>query len=187
MKKNKKAAAFLLLMILCGLAACGNASQEVPVIEVTAPINEEVDENENEDENAQTEVKIYYGNGASDELNMEVETMGQLTADNLIDALAKHNIVSIGTKVNSFGKEENNDVKTLHLDLSKTFHEYLKTMTKEGENIIMCSIAATFLEAYGADGITITVEGDILQTDHAVYEEPLHFKTEKLTSAPSGQ
>lgn len=183
MKKNKKATALFSLVILCGLAACGNAPQELSAVEVTAdaPINEETEEA------VQTDVKIYYGNGASDELNREEITVEQLTADNLIDALAKHNIVSIGTKVNSFDEEENNGVKTLHLDLSKTFHEYLKTMTQEGENIIMCSVAATFLEAYNADEITITVEGDVLQTDHAVYEEPLHFKTEELTSAVNEQ
>ncbi|MDE5597716.1 MAG: GerMN domain-containing protein [Lachnospiraceae bacterium] len=180
MKKNKKATALLSLVILCGLAACGNATQEAEaaVIEVTAdaPVNEETEEA------VQTDVMIYYGNGASDNLDMEISTMEQVTADNLIDALAKHNIVSIGTKVNSFDEEDNNGVKTLHLDLSKTFHEYLKTMTEEGENIIMCSVAATFLKAYDADEIAITVEGDVLQTDHATYEEPLRFKAEQLTA-----
>ena len=185
MKKNKKATALLSLVILCGLAACGNATQEAEaaVAEVTAdaPINEKTEEA------VQTDVMIYYGNGASDNLDMETVAVEQLTADNLIDALAKHNIVSIGTKVNSFDEEENNGVKTLHLDLSKTFHEYLKTMTEEGENIIMCSVAATFLEAYGADEIAITVEGDVLQTDHATYEEPLRFKAEHLTSPVNEQ
>ena len=185
MKKNKKAAALLSLVILCGLAACGNATQEAEaaVVEVTAdaPVNEETEEA------VQTDVMIYYGNGASDNLDMEMVAVEQVTADNLIDALAKHNIVSIGTKVNSFDEEENNGVKTLHLDLSKTFHEYLKTMTEEGENIIMCSVAATFLEAYDADEIAITVEGDVLQTDHAIYEEPLRFKAEQLSSPVNEQ
>ncbi len=48
MKKNKKATAILSLVILCGLAACGNATQEAEaaVTEVTAdaPINEETEE-----------------------------------------------------------------------------------------------------------------------------------------------
>ena len=185
MKKNKKATALLSLVILCGLAACGNATQEAEasVIEVTA----DASVNEKTEEAVQTDVMIYYGNGASDSLDMEISTMEQVTADNLIDALAKHNIVSIGTKVNSFDEEENNGVKTLHLDLSKTFHEYLKTMTEEGENIIMCSVTATFLEAYDADEIAITVDGDVLQTDHATYEEPLRFKSEQLTSPVNEQ
>ena len=106
MKKNKKATAILSLVILCGLAACGNATQEAAVVEVTAdaPVNEETEEA------VKTDVMIYYGNGASDNLDMEMVAVEQVTADNLIDALAKHNIVSIGTKVNSFDEEENNGV-----------------------------------------------------------------------------
>lgn len=214
MKKNKKPAALLLLMMLVLLAACSNSAQEVAAVDSglieDAPTNEEIlidsleyllqeDETSSEEklpdvletqqeeavEAPQTEVMIYYGNSASDTLNTEVSKMEQVTAENLIDALLKHNIVSLGTKVNSFEEEENGGVKTLRLDLSKTFYEYLKTMTKEGENIIMCSVAATFLEAYDADEIAITVEGSVLETDHATYEEPLRYKTQQLTSPKS--
>lgn len=216
MKKNKKLVTLMPLVILCTLAACGNTSQEVSAVDdgmmADAPTNEEIlidsleyllqedgelldtqqpdtvnQKEEEKEELPQTDVMIYYGNGASDELNTEISTMEQVTADNLIDALLKHNIVSLGTKVNSFEEEEKDGIKTLHLDLSKTFHEYLKTMTKEGENIIMCSVAATFLEAYDADEIAITVEGKTLTTDHATYEEPLRFKTERLTSPSDAQ
>ncbi|MCM1385693.1 MAG: GerMN domain-containing protein [Bacillus sp. (in: Bacteria)] len=217
MKKNKKPAAFLLLLALCVLAACGNMSQEVSAVEdellADAPTNEEIlidsleyllqedaeplheklletetaTETENEETLLQTDVMIYYGNSASDALDTEVSKMEQVTAENLIEALLRHNIVSLGTKVNSFEEEENDGVKTLHLDLSKTFHEYLKTMTKEGENIIMCSVAATFLEAYDADEIAITVEGKVLETEHATYEEPLRIKAQQLVSSPNAQ
>ncbi|MCM1251515.1 MAG: GerMN domain-containing protein [Clostridium sp.] len=215
MKKNKKPAAFLLPLALCVLAACGNMSQEVSAVEgelsADAPTNEEIlidsleyllqedeeaqhtqlpeidKEADKEEELLQTDVMIYYGNGASDELNTEVSKMEQVTAENLIEALLRHNIVSLGTKVNSFEEEENGGVRTLHLDLSQTFHEYLKTMTKEGENIIMCSVAATFLEAYDADEIAITVEGKVLETDHATYEEPLRIKAQQLISSPNAQ
>lgn len=133
-----------------------------------------------QEEAQQAEVMIYYGNGASDELDAETSVMEQVTAENLVDALLKHNIVSLGTKVNSFEEEEKDGQKTLHLDLSKSFYEYLKTMTKEGEKIIIYSVAATFVEAYDADGIVITVEGKALKTEHASYEEPLHYTPGQL-------
>ncbi len=69
-------------------------------------------------------------------------------------------------------------VKKLHLDLSKTFREYLKTMSQEGEKVIMSSVAATFLEAYGAEEIVITVEGKVLETEHMSYEEPIRLSSE---------
>lgn len=215
MKKNKKFAVLLCLIIVLALAACGNSAEEAAAMKDEAAeeksanellidsleylLQEERTESdeepsetaqgqqpESEDEAMQTEVLIYYGNGASDELTTEVSMMEQVTAENLIEALLKHNIVSLGTKVNSFEERENNGVKTLYLDLSKTFHEYLKTMTKEGENIIIYSVAATFLKAYDADEIVITVNGAVLKTDYATYEEPLNYAPEQLTS-PEGK
>lgn len=132
------------------------------------------------------EVTIYYGNGASQELNTEITKMDELSAENLIDALGRHNIVSLGTKVNSFVEQDIDGVKTLSLDLSKTFREYLRTMAKEGENVILSSVAATFLEAYDADSIMITVDGDVIETEHAVYEEPIRFTAEQLLLPEDG-
>lgn len=144
---------------------------ETPSEEDAAAPGEETPE---EEEESKVEVTIYYGNGASDELKAEVSTMEQVSAENLIDALIRHNIVSLGTKVHSFEEKDEDGEKTLYLDLSKTFREYLKTMTREGENIIMSSVTTTFLEAYGADKIMITIDGDVLKTEHATYSEPLY-------------
>lgn len=130
-----------------------------------------------------TDVVIYYGNGASDKLNTEVSAMEQLTPENLISALASHNIVPIGTKVNVFyAEKEEGKAWTLQLDLDKAFREYLKTMNKESEKIILASITATFLEAYDAESIMITVDGKVLETNHAVYEEPFSNAREYIES-----
>lgn len=131
-------------------------------------------------ESGSEEVAIFYGNSASDWLNSETALLEQLTAENLIDELFGHNIVSLDTKVNTFEERETDEGRVLHLDLSHGFREYLKTMTKEGENVIMASVAATFLEAYKADGIVITVDGNVLETRHALYEEPFRAGTERL-------
>lgn len=213
--KNRKLMAVISIMIVLTLAACGNAVEDVTVMDenagsetsandllvnsleyllnedgVTSNEEEQVPEEEGqvpeeedgkaekEEMTAQTEVTIYYGNGASNMLSSEPAVMEQVTAENLIDALLKHNIVSLGTKVNSFEEEEVDGVKKLRLDLSKTFREYLKTMSQEGEKVIMSSVAATFLEAYEAEEIVITVEGKVLETEHTSYEEPIRLSSE---------
>lgn len=199
----------VLLMACGGNAAEETSAMQTVVAGETAPeasagellvdsleylLKEEVPEGEEErrpvqeeraEEEAQkpgVEVTIYYGNGASEELNTEVSSMEQVTAENLIEALVRHNIVSLGTKVNSFEEKEEDGVRTLHLDLSKTFLEYLRTMTKEGENIIMSSMAATFLNAYQAEKMVITVDGAVLETEYAVYEEPIQYRPGHLTA-----
>lgn len=201
--KNKSWIALSIAVLVLVLAACGNRAEEVTAMEdeqlpdVSASdllvdsleylldeeeglldegdgqLTETVDSDE-EEEKPQVEVMIYYGNGASDELNTEVSSMEQISAENLIDALVRHNIVSLGTKVHSFEEKDVDGEKTLYLDLSKSFQEYLKTMTQKGENIILSSVTTTFLEAYDADQIVITINGEVLKTEHATYTEPLH-------------
>lgn len=202
---NRKLMAVVFGFIVLTLAACGNAADEVTAMENDAVsetsandlivdsleflLNEDEaasdtegqapeEEEQTEETAEQKEVTIYYGNGASDMLSSEKAEMEQVTADSLIEALLKHNIVSLGTKVNSFEEEDTDGIKKLKLDLSKTFRDYLKTMTQEGEKIIISSVAATFLEAYGAEEIVITVDGKALETEHASYEEPIRLSSE---------
>ena len=118
---------------------------------------------------------IYYGNSGSLDLKQEVTGIEQLTPENLIDSLAKHNIVSLDTKVNSFEEEDCEEGKVLKLDLSKAFREYLRTMSKNSEKVILASVVDTFLDAYEAQAIQITVEGDLLETSHGSYHEPIEF------------
>lgn len=121
-----------------------------------------------------TEVVIYYGNAGFYDLDQEVIVIEEKTAEKLLDALAKHNIVSLDTKVLSFEEEVTEKEKMLHLDLSRAMNEYLKTMSAEAESIILASITNTFLENFEADGIRITVNGKTLVTQNAEYTEPLH-------------
>lgn len=198
--KNKKLIILPVVLLLLVLGACGNSAGELEVMsEETSDISSEellaysldyllsggdeeqgvqlqeikmTEDGQSEAAGAK-EVVIYYGNGASDELKEEVLCMEQITADELVDALIRHNIIPLGAKVNSFEEQESEAGKTLFLDLSKTFQEYLRTMTEEGEQIIISSIVTTFLDAYDAEKIVITVDGDVLETDYAAYEEPL--------------
>ena len=91
---------------------------------------------------------VYYSNRSCDGLNSQEEKAEELTADVLIAALARHNIVSLDTKVLSFSEEEKEEGKVLYLDLSKEMDNYLDTMTKAAKDIILDSIASTFLRNY---------------------------------------
>ena len=102
---------------------------------------------------------VYYSNASCDGLDSQVEQASELTPDALIAALARHNIVSLDTKVLSFSEEENEEGRVIYLDLSAGMNHYLETMTKEAKDIIIDSIASTFLENYQADSIQIEVGG----------------------------
>ena len=123
--------------------------------------------------NQDNQAVIYYGDGGSLALqdgSVEVES---LTPEALIEALARHNIVSLDTKVLSCNQTHENGTAVLYLDMSKAFGEYLRTMSKEAECIILAAVANTFLENYSADVIYITVEGETLVTSHAEYTDAI--------------
>ncbi len=61
----------------------------------------------------------------------------------------------------------------MHLELSRAAGEYLKTMSREAECIIVASVVNTFLENYEADGVYIAVDGKPLHSKNAEYAEAL--------------
>lgn len=113
---------------------------------------------------------VYYSSGSTEELKTEKVELEESTPEAVLSALSRHNIVSIDTKVLSFQEEERVGEKILYLDLSGTFLDYLKTMTKEAESIIIASIADTYLDNFQGTEIYLTVEGETLETGYRTYD-----------------
>lgn len=119
------------------------------------------------------EAVIYYGKSVSTDLQQETVEVEAITPDELVNALARHNIVSLDTRVLSFEQGEQDGASILYLDFSKALGEYLRTMSGEAESIIVSSVINTFLENYDADAVCLTVEGKPLVTSNADYSENL--------------
>ncbi|MBD5490978.1 MAG: GerMN domain-containing protein [Lachnospiraceae bacterium] len=135
-----------------------------------------------------TATVVYYGASGLKEESIPVE---EITPETLISALAKHNIVSLDTKVLSLQEQEEDGVKVLYLDLSKAFREYLLTMSEEAECNILASVANTFLPNYDAGAMYILVEGETLVTSHAEYTQVFSDYTpeemHRFMTAPEGE
>ncbi len=165
--------------------------EEVPkeardLTEAEEQVEEEADKDEQERVPAENEAVIFYGNAGSYDLNREIVPIGEKTAEELVDALARHNIMSLDTKVLSFEEKEEDGEQILHLDLSKAAGEYLKTMSREAECIILASVVNTFLENYEADGVFIAVNGKPLTTKNAEYPYALKRCTPEELLEKSG-
>lgn len=196
--KIRKKAVFLIGIAAVSLAACGIRSDrsvssgEIVVPEVssedllvssleylllddTEDGTEPGEQSDTEDEqaNQDTHAVVYYGDGGSLALKDESVEVGELTPEALVDALARHNIVSLDTKVLSFEQKQEEGRTVLCLDLSKAFGEYLRTMSKEAECIIVSAVVDTFLENYTGDVVYITVEGEMIVTSKHEYAEPI--------------
>lgn len=122
---------------------------------------------------SQANATIYYSSGSFDGLMREKIELQKDAPDDLVSALARHNIVPFDTKVNSFELIESDGTNQIVLDLSKSFSTYLSTMSDECETLIIASLTNTMLDTYQADSLCITVDGDVLSTRNRTYEEPI--------------
>ncbi len=127
-----------------------------------------------ESEEPEKATVICYGKDMDSGLTEEVITAEHITPDVLLNALARHNIVPLlDTKALSMEEREEDGRKLIYLDLSRSFREYLMTMSMEAECIIISSIVNTFLANYDAEAVYITVEGETLVTSHTSYTEAM--------------
>lgn len=122
------------------------------------------------EDTAKERAVIYYSSGRMDELAAEEVEFEELTPEQLLQELARHNVVSIDTKLLSFEEKESVQAKYLYLDLSGAFGEYLKTMTQEAECILLAAITDTYLDNYEGTELFLMVEGETLRTAYAEYQ-----------------
>lgn len=116
---------------------------------------EDVDELEDEEPVYQT-VNIYYVQGNYNEFKNEEIEVTEVSAEALLSGLARHNIVPAATSVEEFTAWEDDEGNAvISLTLSKSFDDYLSTMSEEAKTAILASISDTFLEAYNADVLQI--------------------------------
>ena len=93
----------------------------------------------------------------------------EITPEILIMNLVSYQVLPDTVTVESFSEETGTD-KRLLLDLSSDFGSWLSSMGTSGEMIVMGSLVNTFLHAYDASAMKVTVEGQVLETGHQIYD-----------------
>lgn len=99
-----------------------------------------------------------------------------VTEEEILNQLALAGVVPGDVAVNTLETAVRSDAPdTVHLnvDFNAAFRDFLFTQGTAGEYVTIGSVVNTFLTAYGADSMTITVEGEALETGHSVYDAPL--------------
>lgn len=141
--------------------------------------NEEKHASNSSDNSAEEEesgIRIYYADSQAEHVISENIGEEEVTPELLLSQLAKHNVVSKQTKINSIKQTKSgSDGNSLAVDFSQEFQDDLFTQGTAGELLMMGSIVNTFLRAYDADSMTITVNGNPLESGHCIYENPMKF------------
>lgn len=127
----------------------------------------------NEEQKPAESVKIdvYSSNDDATAFQTTEVTIGSVSPEAVLKALADQGAVSGEVQINSLNQTTVDGKDSLEIDFNGAFASYVSSMGTTGEYYVMGSVCNTFLSAYGCEQIKITVDGGILTTGHSEYTE----------------
>ena len=118
---------------------------------------------------AQHSFTLYYGDDNAEKLLSEEVTVSALNAETVTAELIRIGVLREGVAVNNMTLKAD----VLELDFNQAFAELLCSMGSSGEYIIVGAVVNSFLDAFGATRLMFTVDGEILETGHVIYDFPM--------------
>lgn len=98
----------------------------------------------------------------------------ELTTEEMMTQLSLHKIVSPNTKVLDFTVDKKEET-VLYLNMNQSYLEYLNELRAQDEQVAIGGLVNTFLRAYQANKMLITIEGASLQTKNQTYNSFLQW------------
>ena len=144
-------------LIFCSILLCGcitRKQQTETQPETTAP--------------QMNTVLVYVPNDNADGF-ITVQITGQELT--IFDALVNAEVLPEHIQMNSFSI--NND--TIEIDFTSDFQDIINQQGTAGEYMIIGSIVNTFLTHYNAESVQITIDGEIWESGHVIYDFPMKF------------
>ena len=185
--------ALLACVILVGMVACNKAptkqepvgnSNETNQPTATTPI--EKDETETPDETTNVPVEdptesipqllsynIYVPNENANGFVVETISTEEISEETVLAELKKYNVLTEDVSINSFNVENN----LITIDFNQAFADIVCSMGTSGEMMVLGSVVNTFLDAFQAESVYFTVDGEILESGHAIYDFSMSFFT----------
>ncbi len=175
----KKWTEYVLCMVICiCMLGCGkeetgseilNETKEAvePVEEAVTPVIEETEEG--------VALHVYCGDDYAEHIVQKTVYVQDVDEQIVLGKLSV--LLGMDEKVGlnnlSFGTHGGDKVALL--DMNQAFADHLNRLGNAGEYIVMGSLVNTFLDCYQCDLMIVTVDGKVLETGHAIYEEYLEM------------
>ena len=118
---------------------------------------------------AQVSYTLYLPNENADGFITRTVLTDRITADEILLELQMAHALPDTVILNAFGSKDDQ----LILDFNSAFADAVNAMGTSGEYMIIGSLVNTFLNAFQAQSLTFTVEGEILESGHVIYDFPL--------------
>lgn len=94
-----------------------------------------------------------------------------LDADMILEMLIENSILNEDIQLNSAELLDSQ----LNLDFNQAFLDQLLTYGTAGERMMVGCVVNTYLSAYDAETVYITVNGAIMESGHVIYDFPMEF------------
>ena len=114
---------------------------------------------------------LYLPNENADGFVPQTVQTDRITADSLLMELQMAGVLPDTVIINAFGSQGDH----LILDFNSSFATAVNAMGTSGERMIIGSLVNTFLNAFQVQSLVFTVEGELLESGHVIYDFPLTF------------
>lgn len=114
---------------------------------------------------------IYIPNDNVDGFHTETINTEEISAETVLTELKKQNVLPDAVSINSFLID--NDLITI--DFNQAFADAVCSLGTSGEFAIVGSVVNTFLDAFQAESVYFTVDGQTLESGHETYDDSMTF------------
>ena len=142
-------------------ASTGDTSQTPAQSETPAPTSTP----------ATTSVDLYLPNDSVDGFVVTAATTDGEPA-NIVALLVEKKALPAGCALNSFTTTGANSAK---VDMNAAFGQAMNSTGTTGEYMMLGSLVNTLLTYFELEEITLTIDGQVLETGHSIFDFPLRF------------
>lgn len=167
---------FFMILLACMLLSGCTVTEQPAAFEETPKPTDEVVTLQAQTPEVQdlVDTVLYLPNEQVDGLIEKTVALPKQDIDALIAALVENGALPVGTSVRTFhATVEGGAARQGKLDLSAAYGDAVCGTGTAGEAMLLGSLVNTVLDAFGLDALQITCEGNILESGHAIYNEPL--------------
>ena len=163
------------VLILCCLLLTGCSAPSTAQTQTTAPTQTEMNVPESTPETEtpilEIPVNIFVPDENAENFYTIPTVIPEEDANLVVALLIEHSILNEGIVLNHI----NLDGAQINLDFNQTFLDQLCTYGTAGERMMIGCVVNTFLSFYEADTVYITVNGEIMESGHVIYDFPMSF------------
>ena len=116
-------------------------------------------------------LNIYVPDENAENFNTIPTTIDALDAEIILEMLIENRMLNEDIELNSVELVDSQ----LKLDFNQAFLDQLLTYGTAGERMMIGCVVNTYLSAYDAETVYITVNGKIMESGHVVYDFPMEF------------